>query len=248
MSESVSASTAPQPSKPPVLRLIGVFLSPGETFADIARMPDFVFPLIVLVLSSAATIETMLWKIGTERIVRNSLEMSGQAAKMSPDQLEQVIHRGAGFTAIIMHVSAFLGAPIYLLVVTGIGLLILNPLLGAQVGFKPVFSVTSYAALVRTVGSIMAIPLIFIGDPEHFNPQNPVPTNLGFFLDPQDVPKALYSLANSFDLLSLWFLIVLSLGLSQLTGGKIRPRSIFLTFFGLWMILILGRAGWAALF
>jgi Yip1 domain len=248
MSVSMSSNTEPaQPSMSPIGRLVGVFISPTETFADIARKPDIIFPLVVMILSSGALIEIMLWKIGAERIVRNSLELSGRAATMSADQLEQVVHRGAAFTVIVMHISALIGAPMFLLIITGIGLLILNPILGAQVGFKPVFSTTCYAALVRVVGAIMAISLLFMGDPEHLNPQNPTPTNVGFFLDPSNVPKAVYSLASSLDILLLWFLIVLGIGLSQLTGGKTKARTIFFVFFGLWMVLALGRAGFAAL-
>ncbi len=45
-------------------RLVGVFLSPRESFADIVREPDFVAPLIAIVLSTVAVTETMLAKIG----------------------------------------------------------------------------------------------------------------------------------------------------------------------------------------
>jgi Yip1 domain len=249
MSDSVSAPPVPpQRSMSALGRLVGVFFAPGETFEDIARRPDFIFPLVLMIIASAAVIETMLWKIGAEALVRNSLEMSGRAASMSADQMNEAVHRAAGITAIIMHVSALIGAPIFLLIITGISLLILNMILGVQVGLKPVFSATCYAALVRLTGVVMAIPLIFMGDPEHLNAQNPIPTNVGFFLDPRSTSQWLYSLASSLDLLSLWFLIVLAIGLSKLSEGKAKSQTIFFIFFGLWMLLALGRAGFAALF
>jgi hypothetical protein len=229
-------------------RFIGVFISPGETFTYIAGKPDILFPLIVAIVGSAVVIETLLWKIGAAQLVRNSLVTSGRAASMSAEQLEQAVRTATPFTAIIMHISAFLGAPIFLLVMAGIGLLFLNPILGAQVNFKGVFSTTCYASLVRTVGVVMAIPLIFMGDAEHINPQNPIPTNPGFFLDPSNTSKGLYSLAASMDVLTLWFLIVLAIGLSRLTGGKTKTTTVFFMFFGLWMVWVLGRAAMAAIF
>jgi hypothetical protein len=236
------------PPMSPLSRLVGVFISPGETFAYIARKPDILFPLIVAIVGSAAVVETLLWKIGAEQLVRNSLITSGRAASMSAEQLEQVVHRGATITAIIMHISAVLGAPAFLLIMAGIGLLFLNPILGAQVSFKGAFSTTCYASLVRLVGVVMAIPLIFMGDAEHLNPENPIPTNPGFFLDPSTTSKGVYSLAASLDVLTLWFLIVLAIGLSRLTGGKTKTTTVFFMFFGLWMVWVLGRAAIAAIF
>ena len=55
-------------------RLMGVFISPGETFEDVARKPGFWAPLIALVLGSVAVVETMLWKIGAERLTRMGME------------------------------------------------------------------------------------------------------------------------------------------------------------------------------
>lgn len=249
MSTTVVAGTPePQPSLSLARRFVGVFYSPGETFADIARKPDFVFPLAALTIASIALVETMLWKIGATTIVRTQLEMSGRASSMSPDQMNAAVERGASITAIIMHVSGVIGTPIFMLIITGIGLLILNVVFGSQVGLKPVFSATCYAGLIRIVGVVMGIPLIFFGDNEHFNPSDPVPTNVGFFLSPTDVPKAVYSLATSFDVLTLWFLIVLAIGLSRVTGGKVKTLSVFLSFLGLWVLVSLAFAGLAALF
>ena len=72
-------------------RLMGVFISPGETFEDVARKPGFWAPLIALVLGSVAVVETMLWKIGMERIIRMQLAQSSRTASMSPEDLDKVV-------------------------------------------------------------------------------------------------------------------------------------------------------------
>ena len=94
----------------------------------------------------------------------------------------------------------------------------------------------------------MVLPMILFGDVEHFNPNNPAPTNLGFFLNPLETSKPLLSLASSFDLFTIWFVILLGIGFSQATGGKVKARSVFLVYFGLWMVWVLGKVGWAAVF
>jgi len=238
------------PSKSFLERFIGVFVSPGETFADIVRQPDWIAPLVVLVVVTVAMMETMLAKIGVAAIIRNSLAQSKQGAQMSPDQIQQAVERGAGLTATIMHVTGFLVVPIVLLIIAGIGMLIVSGIFGGSVKFKTAFSVTAYADLVAILGALMGIALILFGDPERFNPQSPLPTNVGFFLDAQTTSKPLMALANSLDVITLWFMALLGIGFAKAGSSEadrrtLKPTSVFLTFFGLWVILVLIKMGWA---
>ena len=226
-------------------RLMGIFISPAETFADVARKPDFLAPLILGVLGAIAVTETMLWKIGMERIVRTSIEQSGRASSMSPEQMDQAVRQGARIGAIFAHIGGIVGAPIVLLVLAGLGLLIVSLIFGAQTKFKTVFSLICYANLVSLLGSLMAAAVILFGDPDHFNPQNPVPSNVGFFLNPREVSKPLYSLASAADIFSIWLLILIAVGLAEGTGRKVKPLSIFLVYAGFWVIWILVKMGLA---
>lgn len=54
-------------------------------------------------------------------------------------------------------------------------------------------------------------------------------------------------IASSFDILRVWFIILSSLGLSAATGKKVGMVAIFLTYLGIWILLVLGHAGWAAM-
>jgi hypothetical protein len=224
-------------------RLMGVFISPGETFADVARKPGFWAPLITLVVAAVAVTETMLWKIGMERIVRTQIEQSNRASSMSPEQIDQAVRQGAKFGAIIAHIAGLLRVPIVLLILAGLGILVVNLIFGARTNFKTVFSLVSYANLVSLLGSLMAIAVIFFGDPEQFNSGNPVPSNVGFFLRPTQVSKPLYAVASSADFLTVWMVILLGVGLSKGTAGKVKPTSIILVFVGLWILWILAKVG-----
>jgi hypothetical protein len=226
-------------------RLIGVFISPGETFADVARKPGFWAPLIAVVLGSVAMIETMIWKIGLERLARMGIEQSGRASSMTPEQMDQAVSQGAKITGIFMHVAGFLGPPIVLLIIAGVGLLIVNVIFGARAKFKTVFSLVCYADLVSVLGALTSVAVMLFGDPDHFNSQNPIPGNVGFFLNPHEVSKPLYALASSADIFAIWLLILLGLGVSKGTGGKVKPLPVFLAYAGVWILLILARVGFA---
>ena len=244
-------ATPPGASIPPTKsfpeRLLGVFVSPDVAFVDIVRKPDFIAPLIVGIVAAVAVTETMLAKIGMERIVRMSIEQSGQASRMTPEQIQRAVEQGARFGTIFAHLGGLVGVPIFLLITATLGLLILNVILGAQAKFTTVFSVTCYANLVGILGALMAIPIILFGDPERFNAQNATPSNVAFFLNPLDTSKALYSLASSADIIWVWTMILLAMGWSQASGGKGKPLPIFLAYFGLWVIWVLGKIGFAML-
>jgi hypothetical protein len=253
MSTAVSMPPVEEPpAKSFLQRFIGVFVSPSDTFADIVRKPDWVAPLVVLVIVTVAMMETMLAKIGAAAIVRNSIAQSKQGAQMSPDQIQQAVERSAGITATIMHVTGVVVVPIVLLIIAGIGMLIVSGIFGGSVKFKTAFSVTAYANLVTILGALMAIALMLFGDPERFNPQNPVPANLGFFLDAQSTSKPLMALANSLDVFTLWFMALLGIGFAKAGSSEadrrsLKPMSVFLAFFGLWVIWVLIKMGWAML-
>jgi hypothetical protein len=232
-----------QPPKSFLQRLVGIFVSPGATFADIVRKPDFIAPLIVGILATVAVIETMLGKIGAERIVRQSLEQSGRASNMSPAQLQQTMEQGVKFTAIFMHLTGLLAAPMVLLVVAGLGLLIMNAIFGSRLKFRTAFSVTSYANLVSVLGAIIALAMVLMADPEQFNAQDPVPTNPGFFFNPRETSKPLLSLLSSLDVFTIWFMALLGIGFSEAVSRKVKPTTIFLCFVGLWVIWVLAKMG-----
>jgi hypothetical protein len=224
-------------------RFVGVIFSPGETFAAIARRPDFIAPLIVLMAGTIAVTETIMAKIGMERILRSALEQRGQA-NIPPEQLQNALQ----IQSLIMHVVGVVSLPIILLIIAAIGLLIVNALFGAKVSFKLAFSTTCYANLVGVLSALMALALIFFGDPEHFNIQNFIPTNPGYFMNPLETSKPLLALASSIDLFTFWVMALLGIGFSEATGRKVRARTIFFVFFGLWVVWVLGKVGLAAIF
>jgi Yip1 domain len=228
-------------------RAAGIFVSPGRAFDAIVRRPNFLVPLIISMAGAIVIVEAMLEKIGAGRIIRNALEISGKAAQMTPEQLDQTVQKVATFTAISMRVGAVLGSPIFLLVIAAVGLFVVNVFFGASANFKSCFSVVCYASLVLIIPLVLGLVMILLGDVEQFNPENFVPTTVGFFLNPRETPKALYVIASSFDVFRVWFIVLSSLGLSAATGKKVGTIAILLTYLGIWILLVLGHAGWAAM-
>jgi hypothetical protein len=228
-------------------RALGVFISPGRTFASIVRRPDFLAPLIVMTLASVVLVEAMLQKIGAAQIVRHALENSGRASQMTPEQLDQAVHRAAFITALGMRVFGIIGVPIFLLIIAATGLFIVNVVFGASADFKACFSVVCYANLVLLIGVVLGLVIVLFGDVEQFNAENPIPSTVGFFLNQRETSKPLYALASHFDIFRVWFIILSAAGLSAATQKRVGTLGICLTYFGIWVIIVLGHVGFAAL-
>jgi hypothetical protein len=249
MGETMIAPPMPeeQPSDSFLSRAIGMFISPGRTFESIARRPDFLAPLITLTVASYILIEAMLEKVGAGRIIRQSIEMSGKASQMTPEQIDQTVQKVATFTAISMRIGGVLGVPIFLLIIAAVGLFVVNVIFGASANFKTCFSVVCYANMVLIVSVVLGLVMVLLGDVEQFNVENFLPTTVGFFLNPRETSKPLYVIASSFDIFHVWFIILTSLGLSAATGKKVGTVAILLTYLGVWVLLVLAHAGWAAM-
>ncbi len=80
--------------------------------------------------------------------------------------------------------------------------------------------------------------------PESFNIKNFAPTNLGAFLDPVETNKALYTLATWLDVVTIWTLVLLSIGIAIVAG--VKRSSGYIAVFGWWVLFVLISVGWAA--
>jgi len=238
--------TPTQPSRSFLSRWIGIYISPSETFREIVQSPGFIPPLVVSIISALAITEAMLVKIGMEGIIRNSIEQSGRP--MTAEQIQQAVEQGGPVGMVMMHVGALLGPPIFLLIVAALGLGFVNGLFGGKMTFRESFAISCYANLVTVLGVLLALPMIFFGDAERFNPNNPGPSNLGFFLNPLETSRTVMAFTSSLDIFSFWLIALLGIGYSAATGGKTSAFSIGAIFFAIWLVIVLGKVVLAMVF
>jgi hypothetical protein len=253
MDETMIAPPFPEerPANSFLSRALGVFISPGATFEDIARKPGFLAPVVTLIVAACTLFDVMYWKVGMETMTRLSLERSPFASRMTPEQMDKAIQDSAGHLArqlIVTDVFIIIVTFIIILILAGLGLMIVNAILGAQVKFKTLFSIASYAQLPSVLGSLLGLVVVLFGGTDNLDPQNPIPMNLAFFLNYKEVSKPLFALAGSADVLVVWMLILLGVGMSKATGGKVKPLTICLCFVGAWALWIIGKVALAAIF
>ena len=222
MTEGIVESQPPQEKVNPFARIIGVLFSPTETFASIARKPDFVVPLSIFVLVSMISGWTMVGRVDYMNVARDAMRSNPQFEGQSAEQVE----RGAKMMAGFMKAAGY-AAPL----LTILGLIIIAGILflgfrmfGGAGDFKQAFSTTVYAWYPGVIKSILAfIVLLNKKSVTIFDFQNPIRSNLAFLVNPKVKPLA-FTFLSSIDLFSFWIVILTIIGFS--TFSKLsRARS-----------------------
>ncbi len=232
-------------------RVTSTFFAPSKTFADIKRgNRSWWLPFILIAIAGYILFAAVSLKIGMQQVVDNQIHMSPKAeerlAQATPEQRELSSKISLAITE-----GVFVANPLMTLAfvaLLSVGLWgTMNFLFGGTATYKSIFAMWMYAWLPSVIKTLMGVIVIFSGiAPESFNIKNFAPTNIAAFLSPADINPVLYSLLSSLDLITIWTLILLSIGAATVAG--VKRSSGYLAVFGWWIIFILVGMGWAAAF
>jgi hypothetical protein len=246
MSAAASAPTAPSKELSEFARLSGILWEPGATFRDIAARPRWWPPLVIVIALSLVFSVTFTQRGGWEHFFRQQMETNSRMQNLTPDQRAQTMAIQVKVGPYFAYGAAVIGMPLFALAAAGIFLLLFRTLLGADVSFKQVYAICCYSLVPLIFSTIMALAVMLLKEPDQFDLQNPVLTNIGAFMDSVSTPKWLYSLASSVDVFSAWVLVLMATGLSA-AARKISWSTSFMCVLGTWMVYVLLKVGGAAI-
>jgi hypothetical protein len=237
-------------------RLYGVLLAPGETFEDVNRKPTIIVPLIIAIVLTIAGTLFFSWRVNPdwERFSREAIKKqeakSGQT--IPPDQAEAQV-KGTVLVGKIFPLIAAAITPIGFAIYAGV-LALGMMLIQAKTTYKKILSVVLWSnCAISMIGVVVLAASLMARDRESLNQINPMEpgnitaTNLSVLL-PSGASAGVKALAGSFDLFSIWVLILLSIGLAAVAGSrKIKTSKTATIVFGIWILWILFGAGMASL-
>jgi hypothetical protein len=226
-----------------VARIPGAIFSPGVTFASIARRPTWVLPLLLWTALSVVVTSLIIPKIDWERVTRQALEKRN--VKISEDAMPAQVERSRKIGSTAYWVGGFAVPAVVSLFVA---LVIWGSFkaFGWDTTFQQAFGVTTHAYLPGILGSVLFIPIVL--KRETIDPagiRDLLRSNLGFMVE-RDSAKVAHAVLQSIDLFSIWTIVLLIIGFAA--AAKILKKSAAGVIVGLWVILVLIRAGWAAIF
>ena len=236
---------APAAPKNVFQRMAGVFFAPDETFEDIARRPDILWPLLILTLVGFITTMLIMPHLDLDALVTQQAEM---IQKQNPNMSDADVERMGRMTKAMARVSGWLG-PVFIIIGYLIIALVLwgaFRLMGGDGDFKQSLSTTMYAYVPRMIlGGIIATVIIAMrGSVDPTEMATVVKTSPAFLVDMKEQP-VLHSLLASFDLFVLWTIFLLAVGFSKVARvSKAKSAAIVVT---LWLVTIVVKLGFAAM-
>ena len=230
-------------------RVADTFTAPSKTFTDIKNgHRSWWLPFVIFAILGYLFFWTVNAKIGMGHVVDNQISLNPKSAErvaqLPPEQ--QATQKK---WSIYITEGVFYAAPAMLLAMGAVVALVLwgtiNLGFGGRATFGSVFSVWMYAMLPSVVKTILGVVVIFAGAaPESFNVKNFAPTNVGAFLNPLETNAALYNLATSLDVITIWTLVLLAIGIATVAG--VKRSSGYIAVFGWWILMVLIGVGAAA--
>jgi hypothetical protein len=241
-------SALPAPAElSPARRIVAAYVSPSALFEDIRRnaswWPAFLLLVIGSVIFCFAVQKQVGWPRTYEAILRQTPKQEARMAQMQPAQAANAKAIAAKITA----ASAW-GSPVIILVATAVSAAVLLGTLnfgfGGKARYGEIFSVYLYASLPLVIHSLLAVVALFAGlDTGSFLITNPVGSNLGYYLPPE-TSKWMLAIATSFDLFTLWMLVLLALGCFIV--ARVSRAAAATSVFGWWILLLIVKVGSAA--
>ena len=230
-------------------RISNTFTAPSKTFEDIKRgNKSWWLPFLIIALVGYILFAAVYVKIGMQQVVDNQIQLNtkqAEAMAQAPPAQQEMSKK----ISLYITEGIFIANPVLVLIIAAIISLVLwgtiNFVFGGKAKFGGIFVVWVFAQLPGIVKVLLGTVVIFGGvAPESFNIKNFAPTNAGAFLNPLDTNKALYALASSVDVVTIWTLVLLGMGIAIVAG--VKRTSGYIAVFGWWAIIVLFGAGIAA--
>lgn len=235
------AITQPEASTQPLgqaQRVVDTFIAPSKTFRDIQRSANWILPYligVVVTLALGFAIQQKIgWDVAAQNILKQSPKQMQQMEQLTPDQQARAMVLRQNITKIAFWFTPVI-AVIMALVAAGVLLGTINFGFGGRAKFGQMMAVWMFATLPWAIQGLLGIVTIYAGvDPESFNLQNFVGTNIGYYLPP-DMSKVLIAVGTALDATTIWALILLTIGCSIV--GKVKRGQAATAVFGWWVIV-----------
>ncbi|HXG59463.1 MAG TPA: Yip1 family protein [Thermoanaerobaculia bacterium] len=236
-------SPASEPKPSALRRFGGVLTSPGETFESIARRPDVLVPLLLILGLSFVTGIIVARTVDFTAVAREAMEANPQAAGLPPEQAERSLRFMANLWKVLAYASPLFSL-IMFAVIAGV-LSIAFRLFGGEGTYKQAFSVTLYSWLPMLIKGIIATAVFSSRRSVTMAElQNPVRSNLAFLVDFDTRPVA-FAILSSVDVFTIWTLVLFVIGFAAISKcSRAKSAAIVVS---LWLVMLLFKVGGAAM-
>ncbi len=225
------------------------FWSPGSAFEEIAESPvrpwAAILVLTIVGLISAGVITAT---VDSAEMALRAMEQSPQGANLTEEQKEQFVERlNNPAVRYIGFAGALVGPTVLIVVLSGIYFGIFM-ILGSSAKYGKFFSLTSFAMLPLLIRNVAATMMVLFIPSSAINPQELGGIAPSAFLDPTEVSRTVFAIAQSLDLITFWVLILLIIAYRNVAPNRTSVITRTIGVLIPWLILVAGRVGLTLLF
>jgi hypothetical protein len=230
VTQTPTAESATAPAKSLPARFAGILFAPRATYADVAAHPRWlgIFLTVFLIMGSA-TVALLSTEIGRNAVVEQQISQAEaygrHLTQVQIDQIEKFVPYSVYVAPVFQ--LLFLGAGG--LLIGGLAFAVFNAMLGGDATFKQVFAVVCHSAVVLAALSLFTTPLSYARETLSSA------TNLGIFLPFLDESSFLARLLGAIDLIFIWWMLSLAIGLGVLYRKRTAPIAI--TMFAVYVVI-----------
>lgn len=226
--------------------IAGVFTEPGETFMAVkqsAKKNYWILPIILVVIISIISTflvmrdEDLVSEIQTKqkKAMNERFDKMVKEGTITREQADQQMEQAQKFTSASMMmifglVFSVFGVFIFFFLKALIywgGLKIFK----GSAGYQDILNVLGLSAIITAIQLIVDSVLAVV--------MGKLMVNIGpvLLVSPESVGSSMYTFIANFDLINIWYLVVVSIGLSKVS--ELKSSITFPLVFGLWMIWVL---------
>ena len=218
MTQTMATVPAAAGSRSLAARILGVLFSPRATYAEVAASPRWfgVFLTVFLVTSAAAT-AFVATEVGRTAVVDQQIAQSEAYGRTVSQVQVDALERMSANYVYFAPVFQFFGQTIATLLVAGLAFAVFTALLGGDATFKQVFAIVAHSGVVLAALSLFTTPLAYARESVSGA------TNLAVFLPFLDERSFAARMLGAIDLIYIWWMINLAIGLGVLYRKRTAP-------------------------
>lgn len=229
-----------QPEEKPMggaSKVFNIFFEPKKVFESLKIKPAWLIPFIIV-----AVIGIGFFYYTYPYIMQQQVERIKDNDKIPEEQKQRIIEtmterdRPPAWQLGIAPIGTF----VVFVLVAAVLFFVFNVLLGGDSVFRKVLAVYAYSSLIAIPEMVVKFPLIMMK--KDLNVQ----TSLALILSADSKDTFLYSALSSFDVFTLWQVILVSIGMGVMY--RYSTKKAFTPIFVLWIIYVLAKSGLSSLF
>jgi Yip1 domain len=226
--------------------LFKVLWSPGETMFLLSKNPRVLAPLLFLCLFSFGTGMVMVTHLDMAELTIRAIERTPRGATF-PEQQKENMRQTMKSPVVkgITFVSTAVG-PLILIGLVTLVYFALFTIVGREGSFKSFFSITAFALVPLIFRQVAAAVAVLVIPPSALMLDELGSVGPAVFLDRDAVSPVLFTAVSSIDLITIWTLILLTIGYGYVTRKSLSKMTRAACVVGVFLVYAVFRLGYSA--